>query len=378
MGMAATRSSEREYWHPKPRYDRWLETLDIPIYREYFIDDLRTLSLGPWEERGCPAAMLVLAGQEGVTEARVTEIPPGATLPPFKFSLDELVYVLQGRGLTTISAGDSRQKTFEWQPYSLFNLPRGYAVQLSNAQGHQPCRLLQINALPLAMAVIPDPAHFFNNPHVEPDDDIFDADNEGLYSEAKLVDHGGDRGALWLGNFFPDLKAWDKLRPMQGRGAGGMGASLVVPGTSFRVGLPTMPVGTYKKAHKHGPGIVIAVPGGSEGLSVMWPEGQEKQFIPWHEGSVFVPPNEWWHQHFNVGATPARYITLHPPRHRLFGGGRRGKEAALEPDIEYPDEDPIIRQTFEAELAKRGLKSLMPDEAYTNRDFEWPYADSSE
>ena len=87
----------------------------------------------------------------------------------------------------------------------------------------------------------------------------------------------------------------------------------------------------------------------------------------------FVPPDRRWHQHFNAGATPARYLTLHPPRHRLFGGGRRGEEKVLEPDIEYPDEDPIIRQTFEAELAKRGVRSRMPEAAYRDRSFEWPY-----
>ena len=43
--------------------------------------------------------------------------------------------------------------------------------------------------------------------------------------------------------------------------------------------------------------------------------------------------------------------------------------------IEYPDEDPWIRQTFEAELAKRGLTSLMPDEAYRQPGFEWGYAE---
>jgi hypothetical protein len=376
---AGPATSTVEYWHPTPRYDRWLETLDIPIHRDYFIDDLRTLPLGPWDERECNAAMLVLAGQEGVTEARVTEIPAGATTRPLKFALDEMVYVLQGRGLTTIwSADETQQKSFEWQQYSLFLLPRNHRCQLSNAQGHQVCRLLHLNALPLAMSVIPEPAHFFDNPNARPDYDLFAQDAEDYYSEAKLANHGGTRGALWVGNFFPDLRAWDKLRPMRGRGAGGMGASLVIPHTYFRVGLPTMPVGTYKKAHWHGPGIVIVVPGGSEGFSFMWPDGEEKQFIHWHEGSAFVPPNRWWHQHFNAGGTPARYLTLHPPRHPMFGGGRRGKEKVNEPDIEYVDEDPVIRQTFEAELAKRGVKSLMPEAAYTDPDFEWPYGGDSD
>jgi hypothetical protein len=42
--------------------------------------------------------------------------------------------------------------------------------------------------------------------------------------------------------------------------------------------------------------------------------------------------------------------------------------------IEYPDEDPWIRQTFEAELAKRGLASRMPGEAYRDRQHQWTAA----
>lgn len=382
METAATRSPAREleYWHPKLRYERWLESLPIPVYREHFVDDLRNLPVGPWEERQCNAAAIVFAGQEGVTEARVTEVPPGAALPPLKFSVDEVVYVLEGRGLTTLWAAEGTpRKTFEWQKHSLFLLPRNHLHQLSNAQGHQAARLLNFNYLPLAMSVIPDPSFFFNNPHIQPDRDLVDPEEEDLYSEAKFVDHGRQRGAFWVGNFFPDLKAWDKIRPLRRRGAGGSSATLVFPNTPTRVGLPTMPVGTYKKAHRHGPGIVIVIPSG-EGMSVMWPEGREKLFIPWHEGSAFVPPNRWWHQHFNVGGTPARYITLHPPRHPLFGssfGFAPEGRGELEDQIEYPDEDPAVRRRFEEELAKRGVKSLMPEEAYADPDYEWTYPDDA-
>src|SRR6266508_2273165 len=81
--------------------------------------DVRTVELGWWPERACNAAILKLRGCEGVTEARVTEIPPGKTLPPQKFAFDEIVYVAQGRGLTIIlGPDDSYQKSFEWQPHS--------------------------------------------------------------------------------------------------------------------------------------------------------------------------------------------------------------------------------------------------------------------
>ena len=42
--------------------------------------------------------------------------------------------------------------------------------------------------------------------------------------------------------------------------------------------------------------------------------------------------------------------------------------------IEYPDEGPMIREKFESELARKGLQSVMPDEAYRDRDYEWSYA----
>ena len=222
------------------------------------------------------------------------------------------------------------------------------------------------------MAVYQDPRYFLANSYLDPDPNVlYGEDEEFYYSEAKYVQLGKDWGAFWVGNFFPDLNAWDKLRPMRGRGAGGSGASFVFPGTAMRVAIPTMPVGTYKKAHRHGPGIFIVIPGEADGYSIMWPDGGERVVIPWHEGSAFIPPNMWYHQHFNVGASPARYMPLHTPRHHLFGGQRGARAKGNQ--IEYPDEGPWIRQKFEDELAKRGLKSLMPRECYVDRDFEWDY-----
>ena len=126
-----------------------------------------------------------------------------------------------------------------------------------------------------------------------------------------------------------------------------------------------LPSGTYKPAHYHGAGAVIVIPGG-EGFSLMWPvfgEPEEKMFIPWQEGSLIGPPNLWYHQHMNIGPADTRYLTLHPARH--IEPEYRGSE------IHYADEDPWVRQTFEAELAKRGVKSQMPPQLYTDPDFKW-------
>jgi oxalate decarboxylase/phosphoglucose isomerase-like protein (cupin superfamily) len=176
------------------------------------------------------------------------------------------------------------------------------------------------------------------------------------------------RLSVWVGSFFPDMSAWDKLRENQGRGAGGRSVAMEFPGSEISCHMSMFPSRTYKKAHRHGPGRAIVIPAG-EGYSVMWEEGKEKVIAPWKPGSLITPPNRWFHQHFNVGPTPARYLAFHPPMQ--FDGHAERVEDRARDQIEYTDEDPAVRQRFEAELAKRGLTSLVPPAAYTQRDYTW-------
>jgi hypothetical protein len=350
-------------------YDRWMRSLGLPLHTGYFIEDLRTVPVAPWEERECLAAFIQLMGMEGVSEARVSEIPPGATLPPLKLGVDEAVYVADGQGLTTVWADEGGPKTtFEWQNRSLFLIPRNYTHQFSNARGHQPARLLHYNYLPLAMSMIQEPEFFINNPSGRPP-----APSTGeLYAEARAMELSAgiadSRGRFWYGNFFPDMLAWDRLESLQSRGAGGQSLLMGFPNSEMSAHMSVFPAQTYKKGHRHGPGRVIVIPGG-EGFSIMWIEGQEQVLVPWHEASMFVPPDRWFHQHFNVGGSPARYLALHPMR-QFIGHGEKVEDLAND-QIEYAAEAPWIRQHFEAELAKRGLTSLMPPEVYTDPAYEW-------
>lgn len=352
-------------------YEQWVESLGLPIYKSYNNEDLRTVDVGWWQQRGYGAAFIQLVGQEGVGEARVTEIPPGKTSLPCKFALDEVFYVLEGRGLATLSGvGQKTSKTFEWQKYSLFLIPRQSLYQLTNAQGDKPARLLSYNYLPLAMQAIEDPEFFLNNPYTLSQGDRL----EDFYSEAKMewVEDMWRGRYVWYGNFFPDMRVWDRLDAHRLRGAGGHVVHIRFPNSPHTAHMSVFPSRTYKKAHRHGPGFFIVIPAG-EGYSIMWEEGKEKITIPWHEASCFVPPDRWFHQHFNVGSAPARYLALHPPM-RISATSETVRDRSRD-QIEYPDEDPLIRQTFEKELSKRGLTSLMTDEAYKNRDYQWKYAE---
>jgi hypothetical protein len=121
------------------------------------------------------------------------------------------------------------------------------------------------------------------------------------------------------------------------------------------------PVGTYKKAHRHGPGAHVIILSGS-GCSLMWPEGEEPRRYDWQAGSIIISPNMWYHQHFDTGHDPARYLAftrgrLDPQRpgvpkawiSRRVGGDQ----------VDYADEPRQVRQIFADELAKTGVAPEM-------------------
>src|SRR5258706_1755284 len=112
------------------------------------------------------SAYMQLWGQEAVSAARVTEVPPGKSLPPVKFALDEVVYVCSGRGLTTVWAGEGKnKKNFEWQEHSMFLVPRNHLHVFSNMTGDQPIRLFHYNYMSMAISALPEPHMEFHNPY---------------------------------------------------------------------------------------------------------------------------------------------------------------------------------------------------------------------
>lgn len=119
-------------------------------------------------------------------------------------------------------------------------------------------------------------------------------------------------------------------------------------------------VGTYKKAHRHGGGANI-ITLSDTGYTLMWLEGQSRVKIDWKMGSLIVPPSNWFHQHFNTGRKPARYMALRwkSRKYPMWGGvvtdSYKGmKEGGTQ--IEFEDEDPEIRKIYKKELEKSGVK----------------------
>jgi hypothetical protein len=81
---------------------------------------------------------------------------------------------------------------------------------------------------------------------------------------------------------------------------------------------------------------------------------------------VVVPPEDWFHQHFNTGTQPARYLALRfsGTKYRQPAQTQRGEGADVSVkeggwQIEYEDEDREIHRLFESEAASHNARCRM-------------------
>jgi hypothetical protein len=103
----------------KSAYERWIEEQGVPILKTFFLQDLNDVELGPWERKGGRGAIINLEGTGDTDDAYICELTGGGKSSPEKHFYEELVYVLDGRGATTIWQEGGLKQTFEWQAVSL-------------------------------------------------------------------------------------------------------------------------------------------------------------------------------------------------------------------------------------------------------------------
>ena len=179
---------------------------------------------------------------------------------------------------------------------------------------------------------------------------------------------------MWETNFVPDLAAIE-LKSWGDRGAGGTNIMFVLADGTMHAHISEMPVGTYKKGHRHGPGFhVMCVTG--HGYSLLWYD-DEKDFqrLDWKHGVVFPPADQQFHQHFNASKFPARYLAtgvgglrypLTMQQRRSLMGVKPGDKGAVSLDIkeggdqiEYEDQDQRIHPIWLEEMSKNGVTPRM-------------------
>jgi oxalate decarboxylase/phosphoglucose isomerase-like protein (cupin superfamily) len=270
---------------------------------------------------------------------------------------EEMILVLEGRGSTTVWNNEGKRITFEWKAGSLFAIPLNCWHQHFNGSGTQVARYVGVTNAPPIVNLFEDIDYIFGCDH-----DFKERFNgEPDYFSAK----GEQEGFLLRTNFVADAINLPLITAKE-RGAGGGHIRFMMAKGSMNSHISQFPIGTYKKGHAHGPGAYVIILSG-EGYSLMWPEGEEPKRYDWEVGTLIVPPNMWFHQHFNSGKTPARYLAL---KHEVVsirnaqGVPKAWISRRIGGDqIDYADEKPFVRKMFADELARHGLTPRM-DAAY--------------
>jgi|SRR5579884_1607001 quercetin dioxygenase-like cupin family protein len=355
-------------WQKVDYYADWQRREGVPIITGFYIEDLKTLELGLWERKGGKGAFVNLEGTGGVNDAHVIEIAPGGKSAPERHLYEEMTYVLSGRGATTVWYDEGEKQTFEWGRGSLFAIPINATYQHFNGSGAEPARYVSVTNAPTILRMFHNDEFLFNNPFKF--SDRFSGADGYFSGEGKLYKMRWRH--VWTTNFVPDVHTM-QLHGWAQRGGGGTNVMLELADNSMGAHISQFQVGMYKKAHRHGPGAHVIILDG-DGYSTLWKDDFNQHVkCDWRPGAVVVPPEDWFHQHFNTGAAPARYLALRYSglKYRQPVNARRGedggdvsvKEGGWQ--IEYEDEDASIHQLFESELRRHGaqcqMKGYLPD-----------------
>ena len=341
----------------KDQYRAWQIKEGVRVIEDFLHEDLNAIELSPWPRKGGSGAILVAPNPYLVGDAHVVELEPRGKSEPEHHLYQERVYVLSGRGSTSMWVDEKEKVTFEWQRGSLFAIPMNVWYQHFNGSGTDPARYVAVTTAPPVMRHFQNLDFVFNCPYVFTD--RF-AGEKGYFSGSGK--HVG--GRVWETNFVPDATSIH-VYENQGRGAGGAAIALPMAAGTYPNHISSFPPGTYKKAHRHAAGTHLILLGG-EGYSLFWQEGGMERRMNWKQGSMMVVPfGDCFHQHFNTGTTPARYVTSQSSSNSGafgYGTGRHLTDVGIEQggiQLEYEKEDPEVHRTFEAELAEHGAVCRM-------------------
>ena len=342
-------------------YEDWLRNEGVKVYEDYYFPSLARVELGPWERKGGLGAVVHIKNNHLPNDCHIVEIKPGGKSEPEHHMYELTLYIVAGRGATSVWQDEKKKSSFEWQAGSLFSIPLNAWYQNFNGSGQEPARYIAVTNAPPMMRLFRDNQFVFNNPYTF--DSRFGGEDDYFSGKGKLYTR-----RVWESNFIanaPDmlLYGWKE------RGAGGINAMLEMANNNTKSHISEFPIGTYKKAHRHGPGAHLVLLSGTAGYSLIWTKEDRSDMIKcdWQVGSmVTVPSDNCFHQHFNSGTTRARYLALRPGDMGLYkkgrGGGGENADRSIKEggwQIEYDDEDREIHQIFEKELNANGAQCKM-------------------
>jgi mannose-6-phosphate isomerase-like protein (cupin superfamily) len=291
-------------------YLDWTKREGIPVHEGVAVD-LFTAETGPWPRMGdgCRGAFVHLDGRGDWMTVFLIDLPPGGASAPQQHLYDEVLTVLSGAGSMVVETLDGRDRTFEFEPGSIFAPPLNARYRLSNSSDREPVRLACANDLRILMNIFHDEAFFFDNPFA-----------------------------------FPER-----------------GGNPALPGeVSMQVRPGEIPAGTYEPAQHERAGCHMLCMQGS-GYTLLWYRGsQTLRRIDWRPGLCFALPENMVHQHFNIGTRPARYLaTGFGTRRHPIVEARRADLGRTDAADSETGQDSRVQALWLDELRKAGAGSEM-------------------
>lgn len=316
-------------------YEDWERGEGVPVHSGDALD-LATLATRPWARFGLNGAICRLNGHCDFLGLFLMEPASGQWSAPQRHLYEEVCFVISGEGETEIDLGAGGKRVVAWKPGSLFSAPMNASYRHRSASGGL-ARVVCVNDLRYLMNLYRNEKFLFENP--------------AAFAERGAGDLVTDLAAVPVG---AGTWAHERVAPLA-LAEGSIGADVL-----------ELAEGTYGQARRQIYGsLLIGLAGQGMTLSRSDPE-EPRARVDWKHGIAFAPAALAFHQHFNVGAAPARLLRVefgtinYPilrPRRRAYGD--TNVYASGNAEVAYADEAPELRRDWLATLKSRGVPNRM-------------------
>lgn len=258
-------------------YLNWVKAEGAPIHEGAALD-LLTLDVKPWARFGMKGAVCHIDGRCDYLTAFLFALDAGQSSAPVRHTYEDVFYVLSGSGSTQITLSDGHEITIDWDEKKLFAIPINATAR--HKAGASGARFVALSDFRYLMGLYRNEAFLFGN-------------------TSPL--HGRQKRAVDAGLVTDPMQApisADELSP------------LLLADLSVGVDLTTLGAKSSSLARRQMQGRhILGVDGQGFSLSFSNQTGDIRR-VEWRHGMLFGLKGMQFHQHFNAGAAPARFIAV--------------------------------------------------------------------
>jgi uncharacterized RmlC-like cupin family protein len=328
-------------------YEHWFAANKdkMPTFEGLVIQDARTYPLEPWDQMGVDGMYVKMADYQ-ITDGWILEIPAKGQTKSQRHMFEAGMYFFSGPGHIILQQEGRRPQRVDFQYRTLFSVPLNVRYQVFN-DSDEPVRVVAVTSMPFMLNATNSEKFVWENDFAFTD--RYDAEeNFDSYSE-----HTGPNDTVT--NLVPDAVDFE-LDAYDHRGKGTTNMHWKMAGNSvLDMHVSEMPPQVFKKAHRHSSDAFILLTSG-KGYSITWPENryEDRVRVDWQEGTIFVPPIYWYHQHYNPEPEgSARYMAINAPPIVVNLGLRFNDQL----EIDLPQVEAEYKEEVRKRAAAKGMES---------------------